>query len=159
MNPMMTLEKQVKIPANRHIHMDVDFTLPEAWTPGEVISLLIRPIPQTESTVEDRLENSAEDASPADMPFPLFRDFNKGLETWDEHIERHRIGNADSRQRTERYRAAIENCWGLAKRMGCTATSDDFLEQRRKDKELEDQLDALHAEERRQAREQRQGRE
>jgi hypothetical protein len=50
---MMTLEKQVRIPANRHIHMDVDFTLPEAWTPGEVISLLIRPIPQTASTVEE----------------------------------------------------------------------------------------------------------
>jgi hypothetical protein len=49
---MMTLEKQVEIPANRHIHMDVDFTLPEAWTPGEVISLVIRPLPQTAAAVE-----------------------------------------------------------------------------------------------------------
>jgi hypothetical protein len=36
--------------------------------------------------------------------------------------------------------------------MGITATSDDFLEQRRKDKELEDRLDALHEEERRLAK-------
>jgi hypothetical protein len=65
-----------------------------------------------------------------------------------ETVPRHRL--------TERQRAAIENCCGLAKRLGCTATSDDFLEQRRKDKELEDRLDALHEEERRQARTQRQ---
>jgi hypothetical protein len=43
--------------------------------------------------------------------------------------------------------------------MGFTASSDDFLEQRRKDNELENRLDALHEEERRLAREQRQGRE
>jgi hypothetical protein len=211
MNPMMTIEKQVRIPANRHIHMDVDFTLPETWTPGEVISLLISPIPQTASTVEeaaarqrlmenlpsslkddarvkfsaarqklrelckdskltsddfleqrckeDRLEKSAEDVSPADMPFLRFRGSSEGLETWDEYVERHRAGNANSQQRTERYRVAIKNCRGLAKRMGCRLTSDDFLEQRRKDKELEDRLDALHEEERRQSREQRQGRE
>jgi hypothetical protein len=116
---MMTLEKQVEIPANRHIHMDVDFTLPESWTPGEVISLLIRPIPQTASTVEVV-------------------------------VPRHRL--------TERQRAAIKECRGLAKRMGFTATSDDFFEQRRKDNELENRLDALHEEERRLDREQRQGR-
>jgi hypothetical protein len=57
----------------------------------------------------------------------------------------------------EQQRAAIEKCWGLAKRMGSRLTSDDFLEQRRKDKELEDRLDALHEEERRRSREQRQG--
>jgi hypothetical protein len=202
MNPMMTLEKQVRIPANRHIHLDVDFTLPETWTPGEAISLLIRPVPQTESTVEeaagngfpsgartefgearqklrelckdskptgddlpeqrrkeDRLENSAEDISPADMPFPRFRGSNEGLETWDEYAARRRAGNTDSHRLTERQRAAIEECCGIAKRMGITAASDDFLEQRRKDKELEDRLDALREEERRQAREQRQGRE
>ena len=34
---------------------------------------------------------------------------------------------------------AIEHCHGLAKRLGCTATSDDFLEQRRRDRELEDE--------------------
>ena len=34
---------------------------------------------------------------------------------------------------------AIEYCRGLAKRLGCTATSDDFLEQRRRDRELEDE--------------------
>jgi hypothetical protein len=43
--------------------------------------------------------------------------------------------------------------------MGFRLTSDDFLEQRRKDRELEDRLDALHEEERRLARERRQGRE
>jgi hypothetical protein len=34
---------------------------------------------------------------------------------------------------------AIEHCHGLARRLGCTATSDDFLEQRRRDRELEDE--------------------
>jgi hypothetical protein len=58
---------------------------------------------------------------------------------------------------TEQQRAAIEECCGIAKRMGFRLTSDDFLEQRRKDRELEDRLDALHEEERRQARERRQG--
>ena len=37
---------------------------------------------------------------------------------------------------------AIENCPGLAKRMGINLSSDDFLEMRRKDKELEDRLDS-----------------
>jgi hypothetical protein len=58
---------------------------------------------------------------------------------------------------TERQRAAIVKCRGLAKRMGSRLTSADFLEQRRKDKELEDRLDASHEEERRRSREQRQG--
>ncbi|MDR3343795.1 MAG: hypothetical protein LBT14_13650 [Treponema sp.] len=53
-----------------------------------------------------------------------------------EAVPRHRL--------TEGQRAAIEECCSLAKRMGCTATSDDFLEQRCKDKELEDRLDARH---------------
>jgi len=56
---------------------------------------------------------------------------------------------------TERQRAAVEKCRGLARRMGSLLTSHDFLEQRRKDKELEDRLDALHEEERRRSREQR----
>ena len=34
---------------------------------------------------------------------------------------------------------AIEHCHGLARRLGCTATSDDFLEQRKRDRELEDE--------------------
>ena len=42
-----------------------------------------------------------------------------------------------SRRRTPS--EAIEYCHGLAKRLGCTATSDDFLEQRRRDRELEDE--------------------
>ncbi|MDR1419792.1 MAG: hypothetical protein LBI86_05420 [Treponema sp.] len=33
---------------------------------------------------------------------------------------------------------AIKYCRGLAKRLGCTLTSGDFLEQRRKDRELEE---------------------
>jgi hypothetical protein len=33
---------------------------------------------------------------------------------------------------------AIEYCRGLARRLGVTATSDDFLEQRRRDREQED---------------------
>ncbi|MDR0669311.1 MAG: hypothetical protein LBF95_04440 [Treponema sp.] len=36
-------------------------------------------------------------------------------------------------------REAIDHCHGLARRLGCTATSDDFLEQRRRDRELEDE--------------------
>jgi hypothetical protein len=35
-------------------------------------------------------------------------------------------------------REAIKNCAGLAKRMGINLSSDEFLEMRRKDKELED---------------------
>jgi hypothetical protein len=129
MNPMMTIEKQVRIPANRHIHMDVDFTLPEAWTPGEVISLLIRPIPQTESTVE---ETAARQRLMEKLP-PLSED-----------------------EARAKFRAARQRLRELCK--NSKLTSDDFLEQRRKDKELEDRLDALHEEERRQSREQRQGR-
>ena len=36
---------------------------------------------------------------------------------------------------------AIENCSGLAKRLGINLSSDEFLEMRRQDKELEDKLD------------------
>ena len=36
------------------------------------------------------------------------------------------------------HKKAIEECWGLAKRMGFTFSSDQLLENRRKDKELED---------------------
>ena len=36
---------------------------------------------------------------------------------------------------------AIEHCSGLFKRMGINLSSDDFLEMRRQDKELEDRLD------------------
>jgi hypothetical protein len=57
---------------------------------------------------------------------------------------------------TQAQREAIENCRGLAKRLGSAATSSDFLEQRRKDHELEDRLDALHEEERRLDRARRQ---
>ncbi|MDL2230074.1 hypothetical protein LJC14_07490 [Treponema sp. OttesenSCG-928-L16] len=32
---------------------------------------------------------------------------------------------------------AIEKSWGIAKQFGSTLTSDDFLEQRRKDREFE----------------------
>jgi hypothetical protein len=67
---MMTLEKQVEIPTNRHIHLDVDFTLPEAWVPGEVISLVIRPLPQS----------AAADVSPIGMSFPSFRDIGEDEE-------------------------------------------------------------------------------
>jgi hypothetical protein len=74
---------------------------------------------------------------------------NASFPAVEDETPRHRL--------TERQRAAIENCCGIAKRMGCRLTSDDFLEQRRKDKELEDRLDALHEEERRHDREQRQG--
>jgi hypothetical protein len=38
-------------------------------------------------------------------------------------------------------REAIEHCSGLAKRLGINLSSDEFLEMRRKDKELEDRLD------------------
>jgi len=43
---------------------------------------------------------------------------------------------------------AIERCSGIAKQLGCTLSSDGFLAMRRKDKELEDRLDALHEEQR-----------
>jgi len=36
---------------------------------------------------------------------------------------------------------AIENCSGLAKRLDINLSVDEFLEMRRKDKELEDRLD------------------
>ena len=36
---------------------------------------------------------------------------------------------------------AIKHCSGLAKRLGINLSSDEFLEMRRKDKELEDRLD------------------
>jgi hypothetical protein len=36
------------------------------------------------------------------------------------------------------HKRAIEECWGLAKRMGFTFSSDQLLENRRKDKELEE---------------------
>jgi hypothetical protein len=36
---------------------------------------------------------------------------------------------------------AIERCSGLAKRLGINLSSDEFLEMRRQDKELEDRLD------------------
>jgi hypothetical protein len=38
-------------------------------------------------------------------------------------------------------REAIERCSGLAKRLGINLSSDEFLEMRRQDKELEDRLD------------------
>jgi hypothetical protein len=36
---------------------------------------------------------------------------------------------------------AIKRCSGLAKRLGINLSSDEFLEMRRKDRELEDRLD------------------
>ena len=39
---------------------------------------------------------------------------------------------------------AIKRCSGIAKRLGCTLSSDDFLEMRLRDKELEDRLDSAH---------------
>jgi len=36
---------------------------------------------------------------------------------------------------------AIKRCSGIAKRLGINLSSDDFLEMRRQDKELEDRLD------------------
>jgi hypothetical protein len=36
------------------------------------------------------------------------------------------------------HKKAIEECWGLAKRMGFAFSSDQLLENRRKDKELEE---------------------
>jgi hypothetical protein len=36
------------------------------------------------------------------------------------------------------HKKAIEECWGLAKRMGFTFSSNQLLENRRKDKELEE---------------------
>jgi hypothetical protein len=42
----------------------------------------------------------------------------------------------------EKAREAIRNCSGLAKRLGISLSSDEFLEMRRKDKELEDRLDS-----------------
>ncbi|GHV47225.1 hypothetical protein AGMMS49546_36610 [Spirochaetia bacterium] len=41
-------------------------------------------------------------------------------------------------ERRARTGDAIERCWGLAKRMGFTCTSDDLLAERRKDLELEE---------------------
>jgi hypothetical protein len=41
---------------------------------------------------------------------------------------------------------AIENCSGLAKRLGINLSIDDFLEMRRQDKELEDRLDRMDRE-------------
>jgi hypothetical protein len=38
---------------------------------------------------------------------------------------------------------AIERCCGLFKKMGFSFSSDEFLEMRRQDKELEDRLDHL----------------
>ena len=40
-------------------------------------------------------------------------------------------------------REAIENCDGLFKRLGINLSSDEFLEMRRQDRELEDRLDRL----------------
>jgi hypothetical protein len=132
----MTIEQTIEIPANGWVHLD---TPPEwAGVSGHVVITALFP--------------AGDEVSPAGMSFPSFREFNEGLGTRSEHIPRHHAGDADSQERTERYRAAIENCCGLAKRMGCTATSDDFLEQRRKDNELENRLDALHEEERRLAK-------
>jgi hypothetical protein len=42
----------------------------------------------------------------------------------------------------EKAREAIKNCSGLAKRMGINLSSDEFLEMRRKDRELEARLDS-----------------
>jgi len=42
---------------------------------------------------------------------------------------------------SESYMKAIEYCDGLAKRLGINLSSDEFLEMRRQDKELEDRLD------------------
>ena len=39
---------------------------------------------------------------------------------------------------------AIENCSGLARRMGVNLSSDEFLAMRRQDKELEDRFDAAN---------------
>ena len=44
---------------------------------------------------------------------------------------------------------AIDRCSGIAKRLGCPLSSDDFLAMRRLDKELEDRLDASGKEEQR----------
>jgi len=41
----------------------------------------------------------------------------------------------------EGYMKAIEYCSGLAKRLGINLSSDEFLEMRHQDKELEDRLD------------------
>jgi hypothetical protein len=38
---------------------------------------------------------------------------------------------------------AIRRCSGLAKRLGINLSSDEFLEMRRQDKELEDRLDRI----------------
>ena len=42
---------------------------------------------------------------------------------------------------TEGFMKAIEECDGLFKRLGINLSSDEFLEMRRQDKELEDRLD------------------
>jgi hypothetical protein len=39
---------------------------------------------------------------------------------------------------------AIKRCSGLAKRLGINLSSDEFLEMRRQDKELEDRLDRIN---------------
>ena len=44
---------------------------------------------------------------------------------------------------------AIDRCSGIAKRLGCPLSSDNFLAMRRLDKELEDRLDASEIEEQR----------
>jgi hypothetical protein len=120
---MMTLEKQVRIPANRHIHVDIDFTLSETWTPGEVVTLLISPIPQTASTVteeardtllaiieqrrkKNRLERNAENISRSDIPFMRFRGSCEGLDTLDayfkrRHAEHEREKEIERRRREE----------------------------------------------------------
>jgi len=46
----------------------------------------------------------------------------------------------DSGRRID-YMEAIKRCDGLFKRLGINLSSDEFLEMRRKDKELEDRLD------------------
>ena len=47
--------------------------------------------------------------------------------------------NAETTDRLKN-QEAIENCSGLAKRMGINLSSDDFLEMRRQDKKLEEKL-------------------
>ena len=43
----------------------------------------------------------------------------------------------------ESFMKAVKHCSGLAKRLGINLSSDEFLEMRRQDKELEDRLDRL----------------
>jgi hypothetical protein len=42
----------------------------------------------------------------------------------------------------QKAREAIENCSGIFQRLGINLSSDEFLEMRRKDKELEDRFDS-----------------